>query len=138
MLELAVDEFIKHWETIAAYPDHDDYSKGVSGESFYGSLVDRCGHDATPFLGQIGLISYPISNAVKSRSRALRSVDALGLQRTRDAIMRGVKSIAKGDLGRTKTELKFITRSAAQDAAVALRQKTAQKIEVDTPVVGRD
>ena len=52
MLELAVDEFIKHWETVAAYPDHDDYSKGVSGESFYCSLVDRCGHDATPFLGR--------------------------------------------------------------------------------------
>jgi hypothetical protein len=50
MLELAVDEFIKHWETVAAYPDHDDYSKGVNGECFYCSLVDRCGHDATPFL----------------------------------------------------------------------------------------
>ena len=49
-----------------------------------------------------------------------------GCKECGDAIMRGVKSIAKGDLGQTKIELKFITRSAAQDAAVALRQKTAQ------------
>ena len=52
MLELAVDEFIKHREPIAACPDDDDYCKGVSGESFCYPLDGRCGHDRTePRLG---------------------------------------------------------------------------------------
>ena len=49
-----------------------------------------------------------------------------GCKERGDAIMRGVRSIAKGDLGQTSAELKFIAKSAAQDAAVVLRQKTAQ------------
>jgi hypothetical protein len=49
-----------------------------------------------------------------------------GCKERGEAIVRGVKSAAKGDLGQTNTELKFIAKSAAKDAAVALRQKTAQ------------
>jgi hypothetical protein len=51
---------------------------------------------------------------------------ACGCKERGDAIMRGVKSAAKGDLSQTKTELKFVAKSAAKDATAALRQKTAQ------------
>ncbi len=49
-----------------------------------------------------------------------------GCKERGDAVVRGVRSIVKGDLSQTAVELKFIAKSAAQDAAVALQQKTAQ------------
>jgi hypothetical protein len=51
---------------------------------------------------------------------------ACGCKERGDAILRGVRSIAKGDLGQTAAELKFINKSAAKDATSALQQKTAQ------------
>jgi hypothetical protein len=41
------------------------------------------------------------------------------------AIVRGVKSAAAGDLKQTGVELKFVAKSAAEDAASAFRQKIA-------------
>jgi hypothetical protein len=43
-----------------------------------------------------------------------------------EAIVRGARLVARGDLSQAGTELKFIAKSAAKDAATALRQKTAQ------------
>jgi hypothetical protein len=51
---------------------------------------------------------------------------ACGCKERGDAILRGVTSVAKGDLNQTAAELKFIVKSATRDAAVALRQKTAR------------
>jgi hypothetical protein len=49
-----------------------------------------------------------------------------GCKERGDAIVRGVRSAAKGDLSQAGAEMKFIARSAAKDATTALRQKTAQ------------
>jgi hypothetical protein len=49
-----------------------------------------------------------------------------GCKERGDAIMRSVRSFAKGDLNQTAAELKFLAKSAAKDATAALQQKTAQ------------
>ena len=51
---------------------------------------------------------------------------ACGCKERGDAIMRGARSVAKGDLVQIKAELKFIAKSTARDAAVALQHKTVQ------------
>jgi hypothetical protein len=49
-----------------------------------------------------------------------------GCKERGEAIARGVRSVAKGEIGRASAEMKFVAKSAAKDATAALRQKTAQ------------
>lgn len=49
-----------------------------------------------------------------------------GCKERGEAIVRGARSVAKGDLSQAGSEMKFVAKSAAKDATAALRQKTAQ------------